>query len=88
MLHTTFPDPRREFYHEPFELQCEGWGVFEIPITIHWQSWLEKQPTKINHMLSFDGNGDRNTVVVKFKKSIYQTMEEERNGDEGETLYE
>jgi len=87
-LHPTFPDPVYELYNEPFQVQCEGWGVFEIPIKIYWKSWLEKQPTKLNHMLSFDGNGDRNTVVVKFKKSIYRTMEEERDSDEGEALYE
>jgi len=87
LLHHTFPDPVMECYCEPFEVECSGWGVFEIPITIYWKTWLDKQPSRYIHMLSFDGEGDWDTDVVKFKKSIYRTLEEERD-DDGEAHYE
>ena len=36
-LHETFKKPHRVINKAPFEYKSKGWGMFEIPITIHWK---------------------------------------------------
>jgi len=74
-LHPTFHRPVREVRKAPFQIGCLGWGVFLIPITVHWQGWLEMPPTELEHFLSFDGNGNHSTTQIKFEKSIFEEQE-------------
>ncbi|KAH3662221.1 hypothetical protein OGAPHI_005469 [Ogataea philodendri] len=50
-LHPTFANPVRSFKKPPFRIQEQGWGGFDIPITL---TLLEKGgDRKINHDLNF-----------------------------------
>jgi len=75
-LHPTFRNPEREVRAPSYEIGCVGWGVFLIPITVHWQDWLEKEPTKFNHYLSFYGNGESNSTKIKFDKPLFKPIEQ------------
>ena len=81
-LHPTFHRPIREVNKAPFEVGCLGWGIFLIPITIYWQDWLEKEPTKMNHYLSFNGAGESHTDLIKFNKPVLKSLDNIDSGDE------
>lgn len=50
-LHPTFANPIRSFKKPPFTIQEQGWGGFDIPITL---TLIEKGgDKKINHDLNF-----------------------------------
>lgn len=50
-LHPTFANPVRSFKKPPFAIQEQGWGGFDIPITL---SLIEKGgDKKLNHDLNF-----------------------------------
>lgn len=50
-LHPTFANPVRSFKKPPFTIQEQGWGGFDIPITL---TLIEKGgDKKINHDLNF-----------------------------------
>ena len=55
----------------PYEYQCRGWGVFELPIHIEWQKWLNKETTIINHYLCFEGKGSHNSFILTIDKSEF-----------------
>ena len=63
-LHPTFLDPIIVKTKAPFEHTAIGWGTFNIPITIKWNPGLGLEATKVEHMLSFDGNGDASTFEI------------------------
>lgn len=50
-LHPTFPNPVRPFKNPPFRISEQGWGGFDVPITL---TLVEKGGNiKINHDLNF-----------------------------------
>ena len=55
----------------PYEYKCRGWGVFELPIHIEWQSWLNLETTVLNHYLSFDGDGSHKSFVITLDKELF-----------------
>ena len=71
-LHETFGDPNISKKSAPFDFQCVGWGIFEIPIKITWKRWLKMPPTEMTHMLSFEGNGSHKSFVIKVDKKLLQ----------------
>lgn len=53
-LHPTFANPIRAVKAQPFRVEEEGWGEFDIPITIHILGLSGKQSErKFNHDLNF-----------------------------------
>ena len=81
-LHPTFRNPERETRGPVFEVSCVGWGIFRIPIIIHWQDWLEKEPTRLDHFLSFDGNGEHHSATIKFNKPLFKPVEQDWENDD------
>eukprot|EP01080_Neovahlkampfia_damariscottae_P007045 gene7045-11208_t len=57
-LHPTFMPNEITLKNEPFEISRLGWGTFNIQAIILFKSKFKKQPVRLNHYLSFDGNGD------------------------------
>lgn len=53
-LHPTFANPIRSIKTKPFRVEEQGWGEFDIPITIHLVGLAGKQgERKFNHDLNF-----------------------------------
>jgi len=48
----------------PFEVTRIGWGYFDIDVVITWKSWLQMEPLEVNHLLSFDGEGDHSNHTI------------------------
>ena len=72
-LHETFANPIRVVHSKPgtvFQVQTMGWGIFEIPITVHWNPDLQipQQTLQMIHMLSFSRDDTYRRVAVRFKK--------------------
>ena len=53
-----------------FELTYNGWGTFDIPMTLYWtkESGL-KGHLEVDHYLFFDGPGKWKTVKVQFSRT-------------------
>jgi len=47
-IHEDFPNPRREIFHAPFEVQEAGWGEFEVQVDIHFHGLDEIYQTSHN----------------------------------------
>ena len=67
-LDESFPKSLIIRPNPPFEFQMVGWGEFEIPIKITWQSWLKRPPTYLEFPLSFQGGGKQRSFVIKINK--------------------
>lgn len=53
-LHPTFANPTRTLKTQPFKVEEQGWGEFDIPISIHIVGLTGKQgERKFNHDLNF-----------------------------------
>lgn len=53
-LHPTFPNPIRAIKQKPFRVQEQGWGEFDIPISVHLVGLAGKLgERKFNHDLNF-----------------------------------
>lgn len=53
-LHPTFANPIRTLKTQPFKVEEQGWGEFDIPITVHIVGLSGKQSErKFNHDLNF-----------------------------------
>jgi len=65
-LHETFRPPVLEFKKPPFEVSRVGWGVFEINMTLHFQSATKKHPMDISWYLSFRDGGRHKIVDLEF----------------------
>lgn len=53
-LHPTFANPIRAIKQQPFRVEEQGWGEFDIPISVHLVGLNGKQgERKINHDLNF-----------------------------------
>jgi hypothetical protein len=66
-LHPTFKNPIREVKKFPFGIKTNGWGTFDLLITIHWQDQIKAEPLKLNHYVSFDLKKDESCYTVKLK---------------------
>ena len=81
-LHPTFGMDHMDVKANPsgkFEMGFKGWGTFDIPVTIHFRRELQleadKRQLKLDHYLSFDGNGKWRTVVLPIKKAAALKLE-------------
>mmetsp|Transcript_19430 Transcript_19430/g.21730 ORF Transcript_19430/g.21730 Transcript_19430/m.21730 type:complete len:194 (+) Transcript_19430:127-708(+) len=70
-LDESFPTSIVKRLSPPFEFQMTGWGIFDIPIKIIWQSWLNKEPTELEFPLSFEGNGKQRSFNIKIPKNDF-----------------
>ncbi|GMM31572.1 TATA-binding protein-associated factor [Martiniozyma asiatica (nom. inval.)] len=66
-LHPTFPNPVRSFKKPPFAITEQGWGGFDIPITL---SLIEKGG---NHKIHHDLNFFKDSYVVDKEITINTT---------------
>lgn len=71
-LHPTFPDPIITLKKPPFEIKSVGWGVFDIPVRIHWKDWTGLPISDYSHFLSFDGDGEARKFKVKVDKAVFE----------------
>ncbi len=70
-LHPTFPGNKTiKVKKYPFEFKSWGWGYFNLPIKIYFNTIINSEPIVIDHMLSFDGNGIDHVTIQKLKKKI------------------
>ena len=56
---------------KPYRFTADGWGTFEIPITIEWRQNGAKaslQSTEIKHHLIFDNKGAEQYFIKTFQK--------------------
>jgi len=64
--------------NDTFEMGFNGWGVFNIPITIHFKrdSGLppEQRRMELEHCLSFEGNGKWRTINLSIKKTVAKKL--------------
>jgi hypothetical protein len=72
VLHPTYKVTDFEIKTEPFELSRRAWGYFDVPITItlnkNYKTVDDKKTIEINHLLSFDGEGKSDEIVIYLKK--------------------
>ncbi len=47
----------------------KGYGEFNIPMKIHFHSWLRVPPVEVDHFLSFLRGGAHRKFTVAFDKS-------------------
>lgn len=76
-LHPTFSPAQVTCNKAPFEVQRLGWGIFPIQIKIWFKKQWNHVPMEVNHMLSFDGNGDMKEYDVDFKIKKQQQQQQE-----------
>jgi len=53
-LHPTYKDPVRKRTKSPFFLDIEGWGIFEIEVTIRFKNNFIRPFIETSHMISVD----------------------------------
>ena len=73
-LHPTFNPSKVTVNQLPLSITRWGWGVFEIKIVVHWKKWMNKKPTTLPHMLSFDEDGEKNTFLIDVNKQDYENL--------------
>lgn len=67
-LHPTFNPNTVTITKPPFQISRLGWGMFEITIIIHWnKNFIDAEPLKLQHCLSFTGNGIRRMNITRIK---------------------
>jgi hypothetical protein len=71
-LHPTFGATEIEVKEAPFELSRVGWGSFEIPIKIYFQSWMKLKPLELTHELSFNGEGETKVQIVQLDGALIE----------------
>lgn len=57
-LHETFLNPQRAVTAPPFELTEEGWGEFELGVTLHFQPDSQEPPVELRHFLRLYEDGE------------------------------
>lgn len=71
-LHESFSQNRITRRHAPYEVRREGWGTFEVGVTIVWRRGArvdgECRQT-LEHDLSFDGDGAHSSEVVELARA-------------------
>jgi len=80
-LHPTFGMDYQDIKANPdqkFEMKFLGWGTFTIPVTIFFkrecQLPAENRQLKVDHYLSFDGNGKWKTITIQIKKDAAKKL--------------
>jgi len=71
-LHPTFKQNLIICKKAPYSFGRIGWGTFDIPITIYWNSKFKMEPLKLNHELNFSGNGFFSKKIMKFDKDLFK----------------
>ena len=69
-LHPTFKNPIRTVSKFPFQITTNGWGMFDLPITINWQPELNVLPLKLNFCISFEDEGVTHSYIAKIPKVV------------------
>lgn len=73
-LHPTF-NPKDVIVEKgPFSIKRIGWGVFNIPITIHFKGKLKLPPLKVQHYLSFGEAEEKQSVFFQIRRSDLKGM--------------
>lgn len=67
-LHETFSQSQLILSKSPFEVERRGWGIFTIRSEIYFKNKFEKEPLKVNHLLSFDGDGDFQEIELNLQE--------------------
>lgn len=87
-MHETFPNPHRVVNSKPgkiFQVHSIGWGVFNIPITIHWNPCLglrqEQEALRLDHYLQFSKEDEYRVVAVRFPKDAVMPLLTHDEGD-------
>ena len=57
--------------YAPFTFKTTGWGTFDIPITITWQDWVDREDEEFDHELEFDGSGSHYYFNIKLSRKLY-----------------
>ena len=70
-LDETFEETLITRNRPPYEYIWRGWGELDIPITIEWQKWLNKDNTVINHHVSFERNGSNKEFIITVDKDQF-----------------
>ena len=77
-LHPTFGVDYRDIKAtsgKHFEMTYNGWGTFDVPITIFWSRGSGiSQNLEVDHYLSFDGAGSWKTVKVQFNQKNLKAL--------------
>jgi len=73
MLDPTFLNSTREVRNPPFEVACNGWGTFDVKITIHWHTNMKKEPSELQHSLIFHDNPGIKPFVLEYEKEPNST---------------
>ncbi|CAI2376868.1 unnamed protein product [Moneuplotes crassus] len=71
-LHPTFHPSKVVVNKLPFQITRIGWGEFEVKIIITWRAWMKKKQTRYNHMLSFEGDGEKKAFIVDIPIDKYE----------------
>ncbi|CAI2373986.1 unnamed protein product [Moneuplotes crassus] len=69
-LHETFKNPTRFVTKAPFKFTINGWGEFELPMTITWKKHLKMPPTTFYHDLCFDDGGKWHEYVFRIHEDL------------------
>ena len=64
-LHPTYAVNKFYLKQAPFLLSRVAWGYFEIEIDIHFQPWTRLNTLKLYHMLSFEGKGNTQSILLE-----------------------
>ena len=70
-LHPTFHPPKITIKQHPYCIKRIGWGTFEIKMMVKFKDWIAKEPIKVEHELSFQGNGIRHAFLIDVNKKDY-----------------
>ena len=76
-LHENYTPPIIETEAEDgkqFELTKQGYGTFQIPITIFWQPETGLAPLTVYHMLDFKGNEKSKDFEFEISESFMKSV--------------
>lgn len=74
-LHETFKDPRRTVDAQPFEVTEQGWGEFEIGVTLHFTPDARESEVTMFHKLKlYEEDGSASTVKKPVVSESYEEV--------------
>ncbi|CAI0438310.1 unnamed protein product [Linum tenue] len=74
-LHSSFNNPTRVVESPPFELSEQGWGEFEIAITLHFHSDVCEKPLSLYHQLKLYPEDESTSLSIK-KPVVVESYDE------------
>ncbi|CAN1255403.1 Transcription initiation factor TFIID subunit 14b [Linum perenne] len=74
-LHSSFNNPTRVVESPPFELSEQGWGEFEIAITLHFHNDVCEKPLNLYHQLKLYPEDESTTLSIK-KPVVVESYDE------------